>query len=1218
MSKDKIQWTDEQRQAIEARGRDVLVTASAGTGKTAVLSARCADIVSDIDKKPAIWDFLVLTFTDAAAEEMRSRIGKSIKDEYLKSRDPHLREQMILLQGADISTIHSFCKRIITDYFFKLDIDPSFSIIDEDEKRLLQAEVLEQVIDWAWKQENIRQGLELLLEGRDLRVNDGFLKSIIFINDKLSNVVSKEQWFTKAKEIISQSECELAKLQKDIFSEKMRDVLGQLEFARAIVSELGPDEKWIENFNKNHFGPIQEVQQLLKAEKWDGFVKAVAEFDKATSYSPKLEDEEKKLAKGIVDDALKEFLSLRNFAAFNPDYLENFDGKCGLEGKVLLELLKKFDELYSEAKAELNAYDFSDLEHLALKLLTKREGGKLVPSETARQLRDKYKYIFVDEYQDINPVQKEILESVSKGDNMFVVGDVKQSIYAFRGADCNIFMDHLKKASGEEKSGDGSLRVDLRHNFRSKQGVLDTVNEIFSTIMKESVCGLEYGSEAKLVSGNEKSAVDEICAELMILDEEENDEEEIRDSKYFSKRQKEAMMVAEKIKELTGKKDCKALQVEDDGEKRPLEYRDIVVLMRSPGKRANEFVEVFKMAGIPVSSQSSAGDFQQTEIADCMSLLKVLDNPSRDIEFAAVLRSPFFKIDDKNLAKISLEGEKKKSFYQNVQDYVDSGSDGKLAGELEKVLNKIDEWRKRGRGGDLADLIYDIYAETGYISYVSSLPNGMSRKANLEKLHDRAIQFEGFVSGSGVPSLSRFIEFLERILEVGQDWKPEEPEGISENAVRIMSIHQSKGLEFPVVFISEMQSSFNLGDIKDDCLFDEDMTLGLKVIDTELNCKLKSVNHQLIAEKKKKTLLAEEMRILYVALTRAEDRVIMTGRKKAGKCAELVNKAILSGRKAIWDVKKSNNYLDWVLFALAEEEELQRALGTGFEKDSGRKKLLEAEVFDVNDIDEIAGGYKIKDKEVEIDADKERGKKAFAEVKKKLEWKYEAGDSWQIPAKQSVSDITHGGDEFAEYDFSDAFEKQPAVLKKGDSKVSGSLFGTTVHMVMAEVDICSKPDKKKINQKIRDLSDKGSIIDEIAEKIDAGELCKFFKSEAGELLFKDGVKVYREWPFTYGLKVEEWKRLSGGEEVGDIEVRGIENEIIVLQGIIDIVIETEDGVFVIDLKTDNVIGDKVKERAKKYKKQINIYGMAAEAILDKHLRKKWLYFFRPAESIRIC
>ena len=965
MNQKNVKWTTQQSRAIEEHAKSVFVSASAGTGKTAVLSGSCVDVVRNVSACPDVWSILVVTFTDMAAEQMRSRIAQQLNSAIEASKEPalrqHLRRQLILLGAADVSTIHSFCKRLITGHFYKLELDPTFGIIDADEAKLLKAEVLEKTIDYGWKQDNLTEALRQLLSRRDLRTNDGFPARIIDISDFLDGVVSRDDWLTRA-QILAESTnpfaTDLAENQKQIVAEQLQNAVSRLHCALKIYQANNPAGKWVSKYENDYIRPVEQLLEWLKAGRWDTAAAAIIGFERPTVYTPKdaspaLGD----LISKMVRTALDSVKNLRDLAILNPDYLNKFAGAVNLQTMVLVELVRQFDKFYTQAKKAINCLDFADLEHYALRLLTaegKRcqpalsgpvlpvlsgvegEPFSLEPSETALALRQKYKYIFVDECQDINRVQQAILDMLSSPGNVFAVGDPKQSIYRWRGARPEIFLEHLKRASTQPKGENLGLRVDLNVNFRSVKPILDFVNLVFGRIMTAPFTSIDYDASAHLQPASQSSdtTTTSPAVELHILDKTQTDaesddqqEEEQTDSQStqpFTGRQLQAAMIAQRIKQMVGADTTTpALHILDKqtGCPRPVEYQDIVILMRSLAGK-NDFVETLRLSGIPVSCEATAGYFEATEITDMLSLLKVLDNPRRDIELAAVLRCPFFGFTDSQLARIRLWGKKdnrKLCFYDCVLGCSQSADDQELADKLTTAIAALENWRTIARRGRIAELIWHIYRRSGFLSFVCALPDGLARRANLLKLHDRAIQFEGFAGNAGVPSLTRFIEFVEKLLTAGQDWSPAEPESAAGNAVRVLSVHKSKGLEFPVVFVADLDGQFSKKDSKQDCLVDEQSTLGLRIIDADSNSRLDSLAYQVIERHARRNSLAEEMRILYVAMTRAMDRLVLVGCKDKKKCRNILATSLLFANRPVphWHLETCRSHLDWILCALS-------------------------------------------------------------------------------------------------------------------------------------------------------------------------------------------------------------------------------------------------------------------------------------------------------------
>ena len=892
-----------------------------------------------------------------------------------------------------------------------------------------------------------------------------------------------------------------------------------------------------------------------------------------------------------------------------------------LQTRVLIELVKRFNVSYAQRKSNLKGLDFADLERYALRLLTAADpcGERLSPSETALALRKRFKCIFVDEYQDINPVQQAILDALSSGNNVFVVGDIKQSIYAWRGAEPTIFLERLRPALPNPKDPSCGFRVDLNYNFRSARGILDFVNKIFGRIMTAEIAHVNYdqtamlrpapagepGTEdggspggsvkaeglgdgsrgegvpplrpagilpaereqgqdalatedkARMASPQEdhrqaaldaatRSILQGPIVELHILDErgnryagDDSGEEgpQSEDLALVNARQRQAALIARRIREMVGAETGHAeLQVQDrnTGGLRNLEYRDIVILMRSLAQKANDYVEILRLAGIPVNCDATAGYFEATEVRDMISLLKILDNPRRDIELATVLRSAFFHVTDTELAKIRVFSKEKNQhadFHTCTACYRDEGPDGDLKGKLTTVFERLDQWRSLARRGHLAGLLWRIYRQSGFLAFVSALPNGQARKANLLRLHDRAVQFEGFTSNSGVASLTRFVDFLERLQEAGQDWAPAQPGSAAGNAVRILSVHKSKGLEFPVVFLAELETQFNKQDIYADLAADAEDAIGLQVIDSRSNTKLRSLAHEVIGEKKLAAMLAEEMRVLYVATTRARDRLILTASQKRTDCGKILAQGMLLGGEQIpaWLLKPCKSALEWVLYGLSDQRVLHTAFQTGLADSATDPSLFDFRLHGEDALKDLSRFVLTlrtsKAKSVFFtkagqSAD-EDGRRMLAQVKSVLMHSYPHAHAIHLSAKSSVTKLTHEGDMFVQRDYSEAMDRQPVALVAGECGLSGSrlakLVGTAVHLVLSSLDL-KRSVTLRVIEKTRDrLVGEGAIPENVAEGIDTRAILAFFESRLGEIVCDSRHTVWQEWPFTFGL-----------------------------------------------------------------------------------------------------
>jgi len=1207
-NKSEIKWTRQQSRAIEEHGRNVFVCASAGTGKTAVLSGSCADVISNLSVCPDVWSLLVVTFTEMAAEEMRARIAKQLRIVMETTKDArlanHLRHQLILLGAADISTIHSFCKRIITEHFYETGLDPTFGIIDADEAKLLKSEILEKTIDWAWKQNDIADGLRLLLTRRDLRMTDGFPAVIIEISGFLDGMVSRQKWLERAKLFAQASDIyatDLAGEQKKIIIEKLEEAKSKLEFAVQIYKSENTGGDWPAKYGYGYINTVEKCIENFKAGRW--------EFDRPKASTPK-DGSKGKFIYEIVKDALDSVKELENCAILNPEYLRKFTGMTGTQTKVLIELVRHFDEAYGQAKKAINCLDFSDLEHYALKLLMTEN---LEPTQTALKLRKKYKYIFVDEYQDINDVQQAIINMVGSSDNVFAVGDPKQSIYHWRGARPEIFMQHLGKAGTEPKSESEGLRVDLNINFRSEKPILDFANKVFGRIMTASFSGIDYDESAYLKPYKQEKFGSEPAVELHILDEAKN----IINTEPITNRQLEAAVIAQRIKELTGPESSERIIDKETENTRPVEYRDIVILMRSIAGKS-DFVEALRQAGIPVSCDAVSGYFEATEITDMLSLLKVLDNPRRDIEFAAVLRSPFFNLSDSELVRIRLSCKTEKlSFYDSVKTI--SNSEGELSKKLAETLDVLEKWRTAARRGSLSELIWNIFRQTGFLSFVCALPDGQARRANLLKLHDRAIQFEGFAGNSGIPSLRRFIEFIEKLRAAGEDWSKPQPEAGTGNTVRIMSIHKSKGLEFPIVFVADLDNDFSGKDFTKECITDEELTIGLKVIDTESNSRLDSLAYQVIENRRRKKIFAEEMRILYVAMTRARNKLLLVGCKEGQSAANVLTAANWFGDGAIpsWYLQSYKNHLDWILSALAGETILHQVFETSLSPNNPKNNLFSVKYYKKEDLEKISGIlHKPETQKNDNHQTQIANFESLLKLKESLNWQYPFGEAPLLPAKRTVTQWTHRNDEFARIDYSRAFERKPKVISIS-KQADGREIGTAVHLVLSKLDLGKPITEEAVSGLIKKFVKDEAVIESAAMQIDIESILKFFKSEIGQTILNKSNRVEREWPFTLAVPASQWENEIEGLTDLAGKMPATREDFVIVQGIIDLIIKTPQGLMILDFKTDDVTQDEIPKRAQMYKKQLELYGQAAASITGQKVISKCLYFLRAGLQIEI-
>lgn len=933
-----MDWTDAQQQAISATNRELLVSAAAGAGKTAVLVERVIRKISDLRRPLDLDRLLVVTFTEAAAASMRQRLGQALL-EALEARphDSRLLRQLSLLEKAAISTIHSFCLQLIRRYFYLLDLDPSFRVADEAEAELLRWETLEQVME----EEYGRHLGELAQRYGGSRGDENLERLILRLYSYSASHPDPEAWLARQKEAY--------RLDSEASIERLP---WYLEFRQAVNDELGRAVLRLQQaltLSGHPSGPaayasvleqdLAGLEALGGVSNWDDFYRRLEDWSWGRLPRVQVEDEEerelKELTQKLRDQAKGIVNRLKAWAARPGAELLEEVRAVGPWVEALADMVLNFARAYAQAKRERNLVDFNDLEHFCLRLLSTQA--------VLAELREQYQEVLVDEYQDINPVQDRILGLVCGG-NLFMVGDVKQSIYRFRLAEPRLFMEKYRTYAGEREAP--QRRIDLSANFRSSQPVIDAVNFIFRRLMAEPVAEIEYDAQAELVYGREEpgevsgstgpeSGIQGVEVHLIERSMDtavgadaaegaaqggaganfESDslgpagtEPEELALEEIEAPEMEARVVAQRILEL---------RAEHPG----LRYADMAVLMRSTYHRANQFMEVFHQMGIPAYAELGTGYFDAVEVQTFLSLLRLIDNPRQDIPLVAVLRSPLMGLRAKELAQIRL-ADPEGDYYDAVVASA-RGSSG-LAQTLQSFLQQLDGWRTAARRQPLPDVIASIYRETGYYDYVGGLAGGPQRQANLRALYYRARQFESFARRG----LFRFLRFIERLRETDTDLGPAKVLGENEDVVRLMSIHKSKGLEFPVVFVADLGKQFNWEDIRGDLLAHRELGLGPMLVNLDLRVKYPTLPYRAIGHRLKREQIAEEMRILYVALTRARERLILVGsrqdllkaweqwqylREQTGDCQEVKLPAEL--------LLGARGYLDWIGPALAGQEE---------------------------------------------------------------------------------------------------------------------------------------------------------------------------------------------------------------------------------------------------------------------------------------------------------
>ncbi|WP_371812555.1 helicase-exonuclease AddAB subunit AddA [Sporosarcina sp. Marseille-Q4063] len=1227
---DGLTFTDEQWKAIWASGRDVLVSAAAGSGKTKVLISRMIEKVVDVNNPIDVDELLVVTFTNAAAAEMRHRMAEALEEAIAeKPESVHLRRQLSLLNKAQISTLHSFCQNVVRQYAYLLDIDPGFRIADSTEVALLRDDTISEVLETAYSSEN-PESIYRLADSFTSDRDDQMIETLISRLYDYSRVhPSPEKWLRL---IPDQYEIEkISSVDELKFIEPLKTAIRHtLEEAAALTGDLrrialmpeGPaalagtaetDLMWIdEAIRRITVGTWEETYAFFGTLKW---VRAGA--IKKDSCDEGLADRAKKIrdvVKKIIND-LKEKYFIRT-----PNRLLDEIKLMAPAMHTLIDLVIEFGRRYETVKIDRGIVDFSDLEHYALRILSVEIDGKLLPSDIAIDYRKRFSEVLVDEYQDTNLLQETIVNLVKNGDekdgNLFMVGDVKQSIYGFRLAEPNLFLGKYKNfTTTGEKSG---LKIDLNANFRSRKEVLDSTNFIFSQVMGARVGDIDYDEAAALKYGAQYP-VKEVPAELTVLyeDDEADMVEDDQGEQSIKSSQAEARFISNRIKELM----ASGAEVTDafSDKKRPLEYRDIVILMRSMTWSA-EFVEEFKLAGIPIHANLSRGYFEALEVMIMLNTLRVIDNPYQDIPLASVLRSPFIGMTENELAKIRL-ADKNAPFYDALKSFMATGGAGiepRTQEKLQRFIGQFKDWRNLARRGSLSELIWQVYTDTHYYEMVGAMPNGQQRQANLRALHDRAIDYEK----TSFRGLFRFLRFIDRMRKRGDDVGEARSLTETEDVVRLMTIHSSKGLEFPYVFISGIARQFNKMDFNEAYLFDQHFGLAVKAIDPDNRITYTSLPFLAMKEKKELEMRAEEMRILYVAMTRAKEYLELIAsvkdiEREIGKWqdAQLVDPSLMLPE---YTRSRANSYLDWIGPAVARHPDFGKfdvLPGGQFVADSSKWKIDALPFSSVMNVHLQQEGAMEDEALIPDDDDgtsDEVDEQLYDEVKRRFDWSYEFSNSVVKRSKQTVSELKR-------LSILAQQEEEDPFMEKGDEVSTAYLharpnfmqtrtltpaeIGTAMHTIMQHIDFKIEQNSETIGQLITSLQTRQLLTQEEANAVHVNQVTQFFKSNMAKRV-KRSAQVLRELPFTYA---------HDGDD-GDYQI---------IQGIADCLFEEEDGWVLLDYKTDRVqgrfdsSGEIENEMQDRYGIQLNLYRRAIESIINVETKEMALYLFDGESTVLI-
>jgi len=1215
-------WSKAQLKAITTYDKNLLVAAAAGSGKTSVLVERIIQRL--LSGNCNIDEILVVTFTNAAAAEMRERIAMAIDAELKKNpQSSHLERQLVLLNTASISTLHSFCQTIIRQNFHLLDLDPKFRLANQQEMNLLKRDVLEAIFEEGYENKNT-DFLSFVDAYADERSDEEMYGILLKLYEFSRSQPYPEHWIKTLPEnfILADNMTVDDTPWPRIIKEQLKLVL---EECRVQCDEL---VQMAQEFDCAFYLPVLQsdldtiiqLQELLKAD-WTILRDGIYAVKFATLTAPRGTDADLKALFQKPRQQVKEKIKAIKEVYFMSDGMELMDDlrETAPLIQAICDMTVAFANGFAAAKRKKMVVDFSDLEHFALQILLDETATPehMKPSVTARNLQQKYVEVMVDEYQDTNGVQEALLSLVRKSSspNLFVVGDVKQSIYRFRLADPELF---LKKYHEYPTAGSDFARIDLAQNFRSRAGILEAINYIFAQVMSEKAMELPYGAAEQLNPGPpypEGEGVLDDLIEVNLIDRDETgtfsetefavsetqtaEKEETEELKGFPL---EARFITSRIQKLMDEKK----QVFDKATKtyRPLEWRDIVILLRSVKGKANILLEILHANNIPAYAAVDSGYFEETEVRIMLALLNIIDNPRQDISLASILYSPIIGLSPVMLAKIKLLQPNDDLFAALLMVNEPSTEiDSEVKEKVMKFILQLSNWRNLARCSSVPDLIWQLFRDTGYYDYVGGMPGGLLRQANLRVLYDRAREYET----TNFRGLFRFLRFVDKMQDTGTDLAVARTLGESENVVRVMSIHKSKGLEFPVVIVADLGKKFNLQDSSDTLLVHRKYGLGPFVSKPDISLRYPTIARQAIACLMNRESKAEELRVLYVALTRAREKLILVGSstKLADRASNWCRNIDLSCPVLpTYTIAGAKTYLDWIGVTLARHEDgkvlrdfaqtTKKRLNILYDNHSGWKiQIIPASAIQNQDV--ISS-----DTEILLAAVKAQqilpGSPQQKWVEQVLNWQYPDKTMQAVPAKLSVTEMKQRF-EVMDTQAVPLFKPKLIVTRprfiQEQTQLTGAEYGTLMHGVMQHIDFGQDLSEKGLKLQLESLVTKEMILPQQVSLIDLAGVHKFFASPLGQRMIRSA-KVRRELPFSMMLQAKKFY-----PDILD------EGENIFVQGIIDVLFDEPDGMVLIDYKTDK----NTETIIDKYKMQINLYSEAAEKILKKDIKEKYLYLF---------
>ena len=1202
-------WTEFQRKAIETHNRNLLVSAAAGSGKTAVLAERCAYLVCEADPPCDADELLVVTFTVAAAEEMRKRIGQAIAARAAASDDPRLLRQPLLLAAAQIGTIHSLCSSIIRRHFHVLGIDPGFRLLDEDEARLLRHDLADQLVEERLEDEtdtDFRKLLEHYAGGSPQRI----VETVLGLSSKLSSLIEPDSWLALRRERLV--EAAERPIRDSFLGQEMLKILqsrcATLEAsARRLAATLDAVSTLPGYGRAVH--AIADVLEEWKQAIADRPFDLAADIIRSTEFEtlPRMKESPEKLHFKARIDALR--ANIRSFAkvgvlCFAEEELQANTTQTLWAVDQLTRIVHEFEQRYALAKQNAGNLDFTDLERFALRLIRDADTGE--STTIAAEYRRQFKHVLIDEYQDVNELQDMLLgmlASESHG-NLFCVGDVKQSIYRFRQADPARFIARYKRYKDKETHA-GEV-IDLQTNFRSRGPLLEVLNRLFEVLMTRESAEVEYNRSQRLVPGATFPDGDSLFTgspiELHVIE----DPAQPGGAMQFEADEHEAILIASRIQTLLGRDGSAPKHVADrDGGTRPIEPRDIAILLRTMRIKAERYAAILRRANIPVQADSTTGFFESAEIRDLLCTLSAIDNERNEYDLAGYLRSPLAGLThaDDRLAKIRLAYPSRDAawFHQALHRYVIEHNDD-VAASVKAALDQLARWRAISQDRPVADVVWAILSDTSYAAWCAGLPDGEQRVANLLDLHKRARAFERFRR----PTLARFLHYLSN-LEDQSDLGMPSVTADGQNAVRILSVHKSKGLEFPVVIVPDLGKEHNLRDATEKIIVDETVGLGLRVVDTEKEIHYPSLASMIGQHEVRRRALAEELRVLYVAGTRAREHLILIG--TAGENATQTWDDAwtnLQGPIPAGDVLSGRSMLDWVgpAAAIAKARSpgsVDRRIHTSQSLEQiGRSQFdpssREAENNPLADLRPLHPAPPLA-----------------ANVKAAIEritYVYPHEAATHIPATAAVTTLTKAGQSApggTSPSAKDVVQFDPILRLprsiEGDTAPTPADIGSVTHTVLQHLDFNRPCDDADVDAQIESMIARRFMRPNQSAHVDRAAIHWFLQTDLGRLLRARAGAVRREFDLTYSVAPPNVDEASG--------------DLVMVRGRLDAVLVEADGLTIIDYKTDRVTEVTLPSRVDFYRGQMDAYRTQLARVTHRAVKATYLVFLTPRQVIAI-